>query len=217
MSKLLIDEPPLQVLPSLAVKIGLPEAIIVQQIHYWQQKAKPMEDGFCWIYNTVKDWKKQFPFWSENTIFRHLQTLRESGILIAEQKSANSFDKTLYYRIDYEKFGDESIPPNWGNRSHQNGEISIYTETTRDYLIDFVKFWEAYPRKVAKPNAMKAWLKLKPDDALVKTIIDAIKRQGLCDKEIQFVPHPATWLNSRRWEDEIEAAPIVDLRLKGAK
>ena len=35
---LLISEPPLQVLPSLAVKIGLNEAIVLQQIHYWLLK-----------------------------------------------------------------------------------------------------------------------------------------------------------------------------------
>ena len=38
MSKLLINEHPLQVLPSLATKIGLNEAIVLQQIHYWKKK-----------------------------------------------------------------------------------------------------------------------------------------------------------------------------------
>lgn len=40
MSKLLIEEPPLQVLPSLAVTIGLNEAIIIQQIHYWLRDSR---------------------------------------------------------------------------------------------------------------------------------------------------------------------------------
>lgn len=100
-------------------------------------------------------------------------------------------------------------PKNYANREP-------ITENQK-HITTFNVFWTAYPRKVAKPAAMKTWLRIKPDDALTKSIIDAIKRQRLCDKEIQFVPHPATWLNQRRWEDEIEAAPIVDLRLRGAK
>lgn len=208
-SKLLIDEPPLQVLPSLAIRIGLCEAMIVQQIHYWLQRTRPLEDGNCWVYNTVKEWQKQFPFWSENTIFRHLQSLRESGILIAEQRSANSFDKTLYYRIDYEKLGITSIPPKWGNRKHQIDEISN-TETTRDY---FGEFWNSYPRKIAKEDARRAFAKIKMDDALFNAIIKSIKDQRLSDSEIKFVPYPATWLNKRRWEDEVSPTgkPEYDL------
>ena len=64
-------------------------------------------------------------------------------------------------------------------------------------------FWKQYPRKVAKPNAQKAWNKIKPDDVVLKKMLDAINQQGLSSKEIQFVPHPATWLNAQRWEDEI--------------
>ena len=46
-SKLLIDEPPLQVLPSLALKIGLNEAIILQQVHYWlNPKLNPLRVVF---------------------------------------------------------------------------------------------------------------------------------------------------------------------------
>ncbi len=208
MTKLLIDEPPLQVLPSLAVKVGLGEAIVVQQIHYWLQRSKPMDDGFCWVYNSVKEWKRQFPFWSENTIFRNLQSLRDAGILIAEQKSANSFDKTLYYRINYEAFGDESITPKWGNRKPQNDGISIKTENTRDY---FSEFWLAYPKKVAKEDAIKAFSKIKLDDELFNKIIDAIKHQKLSDKDKQFVPYPATWLNKKRWEDEITPTPNANI------
>jgi len=206
MSKLLIDEPPLQVLPSLAVKIGLGEAIIVQQIHYWLQRTKPSDDGFCWVFNSVREWKKQFPFWSENTIFRHLQSLRDAGVLIAEQKAANLFDKTLYYRINYEAIGGESITPKWCNRNHQNGEISINTETTRDY---FTEFWSAYPKRVAKEDARKALSKIKLTDDLFAKMLQAIKDQGLASMDKQFVPFPATWINKKRWEDEI-TKPNVD-------
>jgi hypothetical protein len=209
MTKLLIDEPPLQVLPSLAVEIGLCEAIIIQQIHYWLQRTRPLDDGYCWVYNTVKEWQKQFPFWSINTINRHLQTLRESGVLLAEQKSPNSFDKTLYYRINYEKLGGKSITPKRVNRKAQNELVTIYTETTRDY---FNEFWQAYPKKVAKESALKAWNQINIDEATVDKILKAIKDQDIASQEQQFIPYPATWLNNRRWEDEVDAKPKSNLK-----
>ena len=73
----------------------------------------------------------------------------------------------------------------------------------QEYIDRFDIFWKNYPRKVAKPNALKVWLRIKPSDDLTKKMIDAVKRQGLCNREIQFVPHPASWLNAARWEDEI--------------
>ncbi len=199
MSALLINEPPLQVLPSLAIKIGLAEAIIVQQIHYWLQRTKPMDDGFCWVYNSVSEWKKQFPFWHENTIASHLKNLRESGILITDSKANNPLDRTLYYRIDYTKLG-ESIPQELCKPLNKKSEISIYTETTKDY---FLEFWKAYPKKVAQETAIKAWKKLKVDDELFNKMIKAIKDQDLINKDKQFVPNPSTWLNGKRWKDEV--------------
>ena len=64
MSRLLIHESPLQVLPSLAVKIGLNEAIILQQLHYWlnPDHNKNIREGSHWVYNSYEQWQKQFPF-----------------------------------------------------------------------------------------------------------------------------------------------------------
>ena len=67
----------------------------------------------------------------------------------------------------------------------------------------FSEFWSAYPRKVGKGEAEKAWLKLSPPLALVLESINWQResREWLKDGG-QFIPHPGTWLNSRRWEDE---------------
>ncbi len=67
----------------------------------------------------------------------------------------------------------------------------------------FDEFWKHYPRKVAKPNALKAWSKLDVDDIVLKKMLTAINEQGLASRDQQYIPHPATWLNARRWEDEI--------------
>ncbi len=86
----------------------------------------------------------------------------------------------------------------------------------QEYIDRFDIFWKQYPRKVAKPNALKSWLKIKPDDVVLKKMLDAINQQGLPSKEIQFVPHPASWLNANRWEDEI-TAPTTNVMNMGRR
>lgn len=67
----------------------------------------------------------------------------------------------------------------------------------------FARFWEAYPSKTGKKAARKSWDRLKPDDALLAVMLDAIARQKTWRRWLEgHVPNPATWLNQGRWEDE---------------
>jgi hypothetical protein len=72
----------------------------------------------------------------------------------------------------------------------------------------FLIFWECYPLKVKKPKAQTAFLKLKPDRALLDRMLVAIDRQKQSrawrKDNGQYIPHPATWLNNKQWEDEIQ-------------
>ena len=70
---------------------------------------------------------------------------------------------------------------------------------------DFDKFWEAYPNKKAKPLALKAWLKHKPDINVVMKSLTIFKKceQWTRDKG-RYIPHPASWLNAEGWNDVIE-------------
>ncbi|MFK9094406.1 hypothetical protein [Bacillus salipaludis] len=68
MSRLLINESPVMIIPSLAAKIGLNEAVVLQQIHYWLGISKHNIEGRTWVYNTYEEWQKQLPFWSVSTI-----------------------------------------------------------------------------------------------------------------------------------------------------
>ena len=74
----------------------------------------------------------------------------------------------------------------------------------------FDRFWKAYPRKTAKQDAAKAFARLNPDEALMTVILGAVEKQKQSDQWTrdggQYIPHPATWLNGRRWEDETVAA-----------
>lgn len=102
MSKLLFDESPLVVQPTLAKAIGLNEAIVLQQINYWMnQRAGKIINGERWIYNTVKEWKDQFPFWSEATIARTLDNLVWSGLVKTGNYNKSAMDRTKWYTIDF--------------------------------------------------------------------------------------------------------------------
>ena len=57
LSNQLIDDYPILVLPKLAEKIGLNEAIILQQIHYWLKDSKHKYDNKNWIYNSFQNGK----------------------------------------------------------------------------------------------------------------------------------------------------------------
>ena len=75
----------------------------------------------------------------------------------------------------------------------------------------FDRFWSVYPRKVSKVSALKAFEKLKVDEELLNTMISAIEKQKKSDQWVrdggQYIPHPSTWLNQRRWEDEVTVRP----------
>jgi DnaD/phage-associated family protein len=109
-NKLLLDEKPLIILPSLAEKVGLNEAIILQQLHYWLQQSTNIRDGYKWVYNTYEDWQKQFPFWSKSTIRRTITRLENSGLIIVGNYNKLKIDNTKWYRINYEALEDMSRP-----------------------------------------------------------------------------------------------------------
>lgn len=77
----------------------------------------------------------------------------------------------------------------------------------------FDAFWSAYPKKAAKDDARKAFEKRKPDAAMLAQMLEAIAVQSASadwQKDGgKFVPHPATWLNGARWEDEVAGAPAA--------
>lgn len=83
---------------------------------------------------------------------------------------------------------------------------SAYADSLPD---DFEQFWSAYPAKKAKPAAVKAWAKIHADQQMQAAILAGLERDRSSEQWTReggrFIPHPATWLNQRRWEDE--AAP----------
>ncbi len=116
----------------------------------------------------------------------------------------------------------ESLPKGYGKGTESHSEQEVGSRkrevgsrsnnppyppkgaTKREKEQQFEEFWAAYPKKVAKSSAKKAFEKVS---APLETLLTAIGRQKCSEQwskdNGQFIPNPATWLNQERWNDEL--------------
>jgi hypothetical protein len=112
--KLLLDEPPLVVLPSLAVAIGLESAVVVQQLHYLirlknlrhndypTEKERDFHDGRVWVWNTYEQWqKKYFCFMTVRSLQRIFLQLEKHGLILVSNHNDSPLNKTKWYTLNY--------------------------------------------------------------------------------------------------------------------
>ncbi|MFC1984724.1 hypothetical protein ACFLU0_01775 [Chloroflexota bacterium] len=137
----LLNEEPLLVLPSLAKALGLNTAIVVQQIYYWltinEGKRSNFKDGYYWTFNSSSGWQKQFPFWSKKTIERALRKVEHNGIVVTGCYNKLSFDRTKWYRIDYDKLIEvcpldhNNHQIQWAKKVHSFRQNDLMSEATQ--------------------------------------------------------------------------------------
>lgn len=114
---LLMDEPPISVYPSLAKALGdVNKAIIVQQLHFLLSITRGSRnqynyvDGYWWVYNTYEEWHAIFTWVSIRTLKTLFKSLEESGIVKSISGVKNKLDRRKWYRIDYEKLAEITLP-----------------------------------------------------------------------------------------------------------
>jgi len=82
------------------------------------------------------------------------------------------------------------------------------SELSKNQLESFLEFWAIWPKRVAQADAEKAWMKIAPTNGQLKIICHAVEKWKQSPKwqedNGKFIPYPATWLNGKRWRDEIE-------------
>ncbi len=90
------------------------------------------------------------------------------------------------------------------NSSRDNHVTVTQQKENKKYIYTaFEEFWTAYPKKVAKQDATKAWEKIGPDAELTKTIMQGLGKVKQSRQWTEgFIPNASTWLNGRRWEDD---------------
>ena len=107
-SILLIDEQPLQVIPTLAAAVGVNEAILLQQINYWCRNAEKSKDarkfikGRWWTFNSYQEWQEQMPWMSVSGIRKLVKKLREKKLIWTVKHKKHEQDHRLWYTINYE-------------------------------------------------------------------------------------------------------------------
>lgn len=135
---------------------------------------------------------------------RHRQRLPQAPLQIPETQ-INTKTKTqpnLNPIPNPNPTGSDDVTCSNGDVTRHNGEA----------LCHFDIFWEAYPRKVGKLNAVNAWNKAVSAGVMpsIDALVDAVRAQCASQqwqKEGgQFIPHPATWLNNQRWTDVPDTA-----------
>lgn len=229
---LLFNFRPLVINPQLADRIGLNEAIILQQLKYWLNETESgvEHEGQRWIYNTVEQWQKQFPFWSADTVKRALSSLQKQGLVLVEKLAKAKHDHTNYYAINYQSVAlieegnlhqseEGNLPPS-GGAGCPDLHTEITTKTTPETSLSksanqqdgFERFYKLYPRKQKRPAAERAWKKLglssEQQELLIKALAEHCKQVDWIKEGGQYIPLPASWLNDRRWEDELKPATV---------
>jgi hypothetical protein len=121
------------------------------------------------------------------------------------EKQVNSILSQLDHWLISDNDQDDINPISTGYQSDALEKRREETEKEKNNrsptLTEFDRFWKAYPRKQNKGHAEKAWakaIKLADPDQ----IISAVERSSW-NEDKQFIPHPASWLNGKRWEDEL--------------
>lgn len=132
----------------------------------------------------------------------------EFNIDPADDMRAKNAERQRRYRekhkVEHKSESNVTVTLNSNDREEKRREEKQHT--TPD---GFDVFWSAYPKKVGKGAAEVAWKKAKVNGHLsdVLSAIDRQKRSSQWTKDNgQYIPNPATWINQRRWEDDLSSA-----------
>lgn len=187
------------------------------------RKAKiRLERGqLAWSQLTMaKRWK-----WSRNRVARFLKDLEEEGMI--EQQSGHlttitticNYSKYQAYDTTGEATNDTADGATGDTTGDTTGgaqykKVNKGKKEKNNYSVEFEQFWSAYPRKEKKSEALKSFQKISPDQELLARIIADVQARSRTHEWVkdngQWVPHPTTYLNQRRWEDEAPKLRGID-------
>lgn len=160
---------------------------------------------------------------TESTIEKALQDLANSGSILLYDVDGESYfcfpNWSEHQRIQTKKSKfpaphDGSIrcftvahgesPPESNPNPNTNPNPESESRRAPAHGDDFDLFWSTYPRKEGKQKARSAFAKVDVDiDVLLDALSEHKKSAQWTKNNGEFIPHASTWLNGRRWEDQM--------------
>jgi hypothetical protein len=214
-----------------ACAFGVEEAIVLHNLVYWIAKNKANgineHQGRTWTYSSASAFEKLFPFWNARKISRILASLESQGVILSGNFNKVAYDRTKWYaladespfvRIDTWKNANCPMDSlDLSNRSTGSVQpipdinTNRNTDSKPDVSVsdDFDQFWSAYPKKVGKQAARKAWsAKVNKSKPAIEDIIAAVnaakESKQWQDESGRYIPNPSTWINRHGWHDEAD-------------
>ena len=170
------------------------------------------KEGYCWASN---QYFADLYEVDKTTVSGWIGQLKTRGYLTVqlEYKEGSKQILNRYMKINGEGIDEitktsfqKDVDP-IDQKTKGNTKTNTKTNITVNNVDDFDSFWKFYPRKASKEAARKAWEKLRPDQHIMQMILDNVKERvekGEWRKDNQsFILHASTYLNQKRWEDEV--------------
>jgi hypothetical protein len=168
-NKLLLDEAPLVVLPSLAKAIGLESAVVLQQIHYLlrqklerlkespKENERDIHDGRVWVWNSYEKWKENyFCFSSVRSLQRIFLKLEKKGLIIAGNYNESTLNKTKWYSINYDHPIIKATATEETTKSHKKNNSLFENNCQRKTVVDNANLAQSSCQNGAKEDASLA-------------------------------------------------------------
>lgn len=165
------------------------------------------EEGECWPSQRTLARKARC---SERWVREAIGGMIADGWVEIVEQTIGRGGRTLY-RLKAEatsSLEDKRGTPEQVKRNSDASAPLINRQEPSLSVTDFDAFWQAYPRKVAKGAAQRAWTMLsrRADAPPIGEILSAVKRYTSATTDPRYLCHPATWIRAERWSDEIAAA-----------
>ena len=175
-------------------------------------------EGFCWASN---GYLAKLYDAGERTVSRWLLELEKASFIRIEPAVNQHGQRRIFIADALPKVASQKWQAKNGdhnNTSEENitskGITPIAPKGAEPVDGAFEDFWKAYPKKVGKPAALRAFKTAKAEPALLMAGLSVWLKSTEWQKDKgQYIPHPSTFLNQRRWENRPHsmAAPETDL------
>lgn len=213
----------------IALKYGLNEAILLNNIAFWVMKNEANEQNFFegkyWTYNSAKAFSKLFPYMSARTIQRVLKNLVDEGLILVNKFSDDPMKRTNYYTltdlaksittscdnplrqvvsIDNDNMSQSILNKNTDSTDINNTDINLQIPPLSPRENLFEMFWTAYPkckRKVDKDGCKKKFIKIKNLEEIFPDIMNSLEvwKRDWSKDNYEYVPMPSKWINQKYW------------------